>query len=88
MAAPFVDEPAQHDALLKDRARFYEEFLENQDYTYTEDIHRMLNLDQTRLIVNLDDLRAYRRELADKSVLSISLFTRAARSDARFRPTR
>jgi DNA replication licensing factor MCM3 len=70
MAAPFVDEPAQHDALLKDRARFYEEFLENQNYTYSDDIVRMLNLDQTRLIVNLDDLRAYRRELSDKLVLS------------------
>lgn len=74
MAAPFVDEPTQHDALLKDRARFYEEFLENQNYTYSDDIQRMLNLDQTRLIVNLDDLRAYRRELADKWVLSLSLY--------------
>ena len=74
MAAPFVDEPAQHDALLKDRARFYEEFLENQNYTYSDDILRMLNLDQTRLIVNLDDLRAYRRELSDKLVLSSPLF--------------
>lgn len=74
MAAPFVDEPAQHDALLKDRARLYEEFLENQDYTYSDDILRMLNLGQTRLIVNLDDLRAYRRELVDKLALSLSLF--------------
>jgi len=73
MAAPFVDEPAPHDALLKDRARFYEEFLENPNYTYSDDILRMLNLDQTRLIVNLDDLRAYRRELADKLALSLPL---------------
>lgn len=64
MAAPYLDDPTPADELLNDRARPYSEFLEDNNYNYQDEIIRMLNLDQTRLIVNLDDLRAYRKELA------------------------
>lgn len=64
MAASYLDDPTPPDELLNDRARPYSEFLEDHTYNYQEEIIRMLNLDQTRLIVNLDDLRAYRKELA------------------------
>lgn len=64
MASAYLDDPTQADEALDSRARPYQEFLEDNTYNYQDEITRMLNLDQTRLIVNLDDLRAYRRELA------------------------
>jgi DNA replication licensing factor MCM3 len=64
MAAPYLDDPTPPDEVLNDRARPYSEFLEDATYNYQEEIIRMLNLEQTRLIVNLDDLRNYRKELA------------------------
>jgi DNA replication licensing factor MCM3 len=36
-----------------------------QNYNYREAIKRMLDLNQVRLIVNLDDLRDYDRTYAD-----------------------
>ncbi|EEB99689.1 hypothetical protein MPER_00585, partial [Moniliophthora perniciosa FA553] len=49
------------------RTRRFEEFLnsESELYNYKDDIARMLRMDQNRLIVNIDDLRDYDRELAD-----------------------
>jgi DNA replication licensing factor MCM3 len=69
MASAYLDDPTPPDEALDSRARPYQEFLENDAYNYHDEIVRMLNLDQTRLIVNLDDLRAYRRELATAFVL-------------------
>ncbi|KAF5384042.1 hypothetical protein D9757_006986 [Collybiopsis confluens] len=51
-----------------DRARVFEEFLlapESNVYDYRQDIATMLRKEQTRLIVNIDDLRDYNREFAD-----------------------
>lgn len=55
------------DDQLKERARVFEEFLdlETENYSYKDDIARMVQMDQTRLIVNLDDLRDKYRHLAD-----------------------
>lgn len=45
----------------------FEEFLDapTDHYNYKNKIARMLREDETRLIVNIDDLRDYKRELAD-----------------------
>ncbi|KAJ3933024.1 MAG: MCM2/3/5 family-domain-containing protein [Lentinula lateritia] len=51
-----------------DKARVFEEFLlapEDNVYNYQKDIATMIRKDQTRLIVNIDDLRDYNREYAD-----------------------
>ncbi|PVG02771.1 putative MCM3-subunit of pre-replication complex [Serendipita vermifera] len=64
MAAAYLDDPTPPDEALDSRARPFQEFLEDPTYNYRDEITRMLDLNQTRLIVNLDDLRAYRRELA------------------------
>jgi len=55
------------DDLMRDRARIFEEFLqsETQLYDYKDNLSNMLRWKQTRLIVNIDDLRDYRREFAD-----------------------
>ncbi|KAK7041922.1 MCM DNA helicase complex subunit [Paramarasmius palmivorus] len=55
------------DERLRDRTRRFEEFLNSESdlYNYKDDIARMLRTDQNRLIVNIDDLRDYDRELAD-----------------------
>jgi len=55
------------DDLMRDRARIFEEFLqsETQLYDYKDNVSNMLRWKQTRLIVNIDDLRDYRREYAD-----------------------
>lgn len=52
---------------MRDRIRSFEEFLDSETdfYNYKVDIGNMLRLDQRRLVVNLDDLRDYRRPLAD-----------------------
>ncbi|KAI0047817.1 MCM-domain-containing protein [Auriscalpium vulgare] len=62
-----LDEPVPQDDLMRDRTRIFEEFLTSESplYNYKDDILRMLRLDQSRLIVNLDDLRDYRRDFAD-----------------------
>ncbi|KAH7927392.1 MCM-domain-containing protein [Leucogyrophana mollusca] len=62
-----LDEPIPQDDLMRDRCRIFEEFLisESPIYNYRDDIGRMLRTDQTRLIINIDDLRDYNREFAD-----------------------
>ncbi|PPQ62751.1 hypothetical protein CVT24_000445 [Panaeolus cyanescens] len=55
------------DEQLLDRERIFDKFLRTESpiYNYTDDIHRMLRLDQTRLIVNIDDLRDFDRDAAN-----------------------
>ncbi|WBW74879.1 MCM complex subunit Mcm3 [Schizosaccharomyces osmophilus] len=58
------------DEVFKDRVRIFQEYLEHDsDDTnatlYHEAILRMLNMAQRRLIVNVDELRDYNKELAD-----------------------
>lgn len=71
LSAPLImsllDEPVPQDDLMRDRTRIFEEFLTSESaiYNYKDDILRMLRLDRTRLIVNIDDLRDYRRDFAD-----------------------
>lgn len=62
-----LDEPVPQDDLMRDRTRIFEEFLTSDSpiYNYRDDIARLLRTDQTRLIVNIDDLRDYNREYAD-----------------------
>jgi DNA replication licensing factor MCM3 len=64
----FLDEPIAHDDQMRDRSRIFEEFLDVKDsplYNYQDDILRMIRAEQTRLIVNIDDLRDYNRDFAD-----------------------
>ncbi|KAH7883866.1 MCM2/3/5 family-domain-containing protein [Phlebopus sp. FC_14] len=62
-----LDEPVPQDDLMRDRTRIFEEFLisDSPIYNYRDDIARLLTTEQTRLIVNIDDLRDYNREYAD-----------------------
>ncbi|EKM60801.1 uncharacterized protein PHACADRAFT_133584 [Phanerochaete carnosa HHB-10118-sp] len=62
-----LDEPVAQDDLMRDRSRVFEEFLDSETdfYNYKTDIGNMLRLDQHRLVVNIDDLRDYRRDFAD-----------------------
>jgi DNA replication licensing factor MCM3 len=66
-----LPEPILGDDRLRDRSRKFQEFLDDTSkptFNYTNEIDRMLRLDETRLIVNIDDLRDYAsdsRELAD-----------------------
>lgn len=55
------------DALIRDRTRVFEDFIESDSdlYNYKDEIHRMLRDDRTRLIVNIDDLRDFKRDYAD-----------------------
>ncbi|KAL5534587.1 hypothetical protein ACEPAG_1050 [Sanghuangporus baumii] len=55
------------DQAQAERARYFEEFFNAQTdhYNYKNNIARMLREDSTRLIVNIDDLRDYKREYAD-----------------------
>ncbi|KAI0321343.1 ATP dependent DNA helicase [Amylostereum chailletii] len=63
----FDDVYPKPDALMEKRSRSFEEFLtsDNTIHNYKADILRMLRLDQTRLIVNIDDLRDSKRDAAD-----------------------
>ncbi|KAJ7139718.1 ATP dependent DNA helicase [Mycena epipterygia] len=64
--APDVEEQQ-----LTDRAHVFEDFLTldfdppNQNIKYRQEILKLLRSDQTRLIVNIDDLRDYNREFAN-----------------------
>ncbi|TBU34924.1 ATP dependent DNA helicase [Dichomitus squalens] len=62
-----LDDPIAADDLMQDRSRVFEEFLDAETpvYNYRDDIARMLRNDERRLIVNIDDLRDYRRDFAD-----------------------
>ncbi|CAE7232262.1 unnamed protein product [Rhizoctonia solani] len=61
-------EPNLPDDITRDRARILQEFLEDTsrpDSTdYIAEIDSMLRLDETRLVVNIDDLRDYNAEYA------------------------
>ena len=61
-----LDVPALDDDLYRDRARTFAEFLDDQSGVtdYRSAIRRMLAADERRLIVNVDDLRAYNRAYA------------------------
>nr|XP_018263376.1 minichromosome maintenance protein 3 [Kwoniella dejecticola CBS 10117]OBR85534.1 minichromosome maintenance protein 3 [Kwoniella dejecticola CBS 10117] len=64
--------PVLADDLMRDRSRQFVEFLDDDtqaNYNYRESIKRMLDLEQVRLIVNLDDLRDYERSYADGLLL-------------------
>ncbi|WFD30098.1 DNA helicase [Malassezia sp. CBS 17886] len=61
------DIPALDDDLAKDRARTFVEFLDDRNgpRDYRALIRHMLARDERRLVVNMDDVRAYKREYAD-----------------------
>ncbi|VDB93408.1 unnamed protein product [Peniophora sp. CBMAI 1063] len=63
----FPDSGSSGDALMEERTRLFEEFLtsDSAHYNYKDDILSMLRQEKTRLIVNVDDLRDAKRELAD-----------------------
>lgn len=86
--------PILADDLMRDRARQFVEFLDDDvshrgshhflyptdpevqtqaSYNYRESIKRMLDNEQVRLIVNIDDLRDYDRAYADGWVAAGSL---------------
>ena len=62
-----IEDPETLDQAHSDRVRYFEEFFNapTDHYNYKNNIASMLREDGTRLIVNIDDLRDYRRELAD-----------------------
>ncbi|KAL0572572.1 MCM DNA helicase complex subunit [Marasmius crinis-equi] len=63
-----ADDAVPQDERVRDRTRRFEEFLNSdspQLYDYKEDIGALLRDDRNRLIINIDDLRDYDRELAD-----------------------
>jgi len=62
-----LDDAIPQDDQMRDRTRVFEKFLETDSpiYNYKDDIQRMLRTDQTRLIVNIDDLRDFDRESAN-----------------------
>ncbi|KAK0533450.1 MCM DNA helicase complex subunit [Tilletia horrida] len=66
MADTDFDLPLLADDLLKDRARVFTEFLDDETgpTNYREAVRRMLRTDGRRLIVNIDELRSYNREYA------------------------
>ena len=66
-AMSLLDESVPQDDQIKDRSRLFERFLESEStiYDYKDEIHRMLRTDQTRLLVNIDDLRDFDRESAN-----------------------
>ncbi|CAD6577009.1 MAG: MCM DNA helicase complex subunit [Tremellales sp. Tagirdzhanova-0007] len=69
--------PVLADDLMRDRARQFVEFLVDDtqvNYNYQESVKRMLDLEQVRLIVNLDDLRDYDRTYADGLLLQPTSF--------------
>lgn len=62
-----VDIPVLDDDLYKERARTFVEFLDDQSGSvdYRTAIRQMLASEKRRLIVNVDDVRAYNREYAN-----------------------
>lgn len=63
-----IPEPNLLDDVMRDRSRVLQEFLEDTtrpDSTdYIAEIDNMLNREETRMIVNIDDLRDYNPEYA------------------------
>jgi DNA replication licensing factor MCM3 len=67
LPATMLDELTLNDEVHKDRVRIFREFLSNSNpphYNYADNVLRMLRNEETRLIVNLDDLRSYNRDFA------------------------
>lgn len=62
----FDDPGTTEDEKSTEHIRHFEDFLESESdlYNYTDDIHKMVRTGQTRLIVNLDDLRDWNRKYA------------------------
>jgi DNA replication licensing factor MCM3 len=62
-----IEDPELLDQAHTDRIRYFEEFLNapTEHYNYKNNIASMLREDRSRLVINIDDLRDYRRELAD-----------------------
>lgn len=65
MATTVINEPVPRDDQMRDRTRQFEEFLTDDKSGYNDDIARILRTEQTRLIVNIDDLRDYNREFSE-----------------------
>lgn len=65
MATTLLDEPNVEDQQMADVTREFVEFINDDNYDYKEEILRLIRTDQTRLIVNLDDLRDLKRHLTD-----------------------
>lgn len=63
----FLDTEAPEDAVMQERVGIFESFLDSESdvYNYQADISRMLRTGETRLIVNIDDLRDFNREYAN-----------------------
>ncbi|KAJ6574636.1 ATP dependent DNA helicase [Mycena capillaripes] len=61
--------PDVEEQQLADRARVFDDFLTHEfddgNHKYRQEILKMLRSDQTRLIVNIDDLRDYNRDFAN-----------------------
>ncbi|KAJ7630534.1 MCM2/3/5 family-domain-containing protein [Roridomyces roridus] len=65
--------PSAEDDQIRDRALVFDDFLthnfdtepEHENFKYKQEIIKLLRTGQTRLIVNIDDLRDYNREYAD-----------------------
>ncbi|KAJ7462807.1 MCM2/3/5 family-domain-containing protein [Mycena galericulata] len=63
--------PSPEAQKLSDRTTVFDDFLThdfdapNLNYKYRQEILKLLRTDQTRLIVNIDDLRDFKREYAD-----------------------
>ena len=67
MATTMLEEPTLNDELMRSRSRIFSEFLSFSNppyYSYSDNVQLMLRKDETRLVVNLDDLRSYNREFA------------------------
>ena len=61
------DEPVLQDELKRERVRIFEDFLSmnSEHFHYKDGVSKMLRQDETRLVINLDDLRDFNREYAD-----------------------
>ncbi|TIA93232.1 hypothetical protein E3P81_01012 [Wallemia ichthyophaga] len=68
MASILGDDPQLETDLKAQRVEVFSAFLDNEQsptYNYREEVKKMLRQGQQRLIVNIDDLRDYRRDYAD-----------------------
>ncbi|TIA88511.1 hypothetical protein E3P99_02539 [Wallemia hederae] len=68
MTSMLGDDPQLETDLKAQRVEVFSAFLDNEEsptYNYKEEIKKMLRQGQQRLIVNIDDLRDYRRDYAD-----------------------
>ncbi|KZP32292.1 ATP dependent DNA helicase [Athelia psychrophila] len=66
MASSGMDEPTTEDTDMVESRRQFVEFFTNTDYEYHQEILNIVKGDQTRLILNVDDLRDHSRALTEK----------------------